>query len=314
MSALTGSSTKIGEVGEDLVREKVSTMNLGSYEVDNKNPNPGYADGTWRYEYADGKIPTITCICEVKNEECLSQRDFEKFCKVDLSAARLLGKNWGVFISLRCRISGKPSVSIDRKHGIPVLWISRSSTDTLSAEKMVEIAFHTIVNVWPLMQAEESGGDTVDGLLWRLSTHMENQREEIERLLKMSNDVERTGQQLVRKAVVMRSGCEGLLKGMQVLCQEDGRICCRDSTEVYNFWEEHGKQLKESIRSYHTSHGRHAQCIKDLRLDEELEKVVASIPHAFKTALDSIKSDIQKEASHKRMMKRKQSHPDSREE
>lgn len=308
VSSLTGSSSSIGDTGEGFVRRRMSTLNLGVFEDESSNPNAGYADGTWKYEYpSESGIPTIHCICEIKNEEELQSKDFDKFCKIDVPAAQLLGKNWGMFISLRRRICGKPSVSVDMKLGIPVMWISRDASDSLSAEKMIELAFHTVVDIWPIMQKTSLSTKDSDGVLRKVCEHLETQREEIERLNKMCNDLERCGQQIVKKSNGMRSIQESLLKGIMNLRCSDVRLVSSDSNDVYNFWETDGALLKKAISDYHTSHGRHVANLRDLKLGDDLVSLVEGIPHAFKTALDSVKSEIQKEASLKRAQKRKTS-------
>jgi hypothetical protein len=307
MSALTGSSQRTGETGESLVRRRMSTLNLGTYTNESKNPSPGYADGTWTYHYTDGSsIPSIHCICEVKNEEELSQKDFDKFCKVDVPAAQLLGKNWGIFISLRRRIAGKASISIERKLGIPVMWISRDESDSMGAEKMVELAFHTVVDLWPIMQETERSFGSTEYALRQVSEHLTLQREDIEKLNKQAVELEKCGQQIVKRACTMRSQHDTMLKGIFTLRNQDPRLYSVDSQEVYNFWESEGVTLKESLREYHAKHGRHAHGLKDLHLVDEVSVMCEAIPQSFKTALDIVKAEIQKDATVRRVQKRKQ--------
>jgi hypothetical protein len=304
MSALTGNSAKIGDLGETFVRRRISTLNLGTFEVENKNPNPGHADGTWKYEFS-GNTPPIFCMCEVKNEEELSQRDFDKFCKNDIPAARVLGKNWAMFLSLRCRISGKPSISIDTKHGMPVIWVSRDMEDTLSAEKMIDLAFHTVAEVWPIMYQNGQQTEGSDALITLISTHLEQHREELDKMNRNAIEMEKMGQSITKKAVAMRANYDTLIKGIRTLVNEDPRLCNMDSSSLYEFWENEGLALKKGLEQYHIQHARHAKALADLNFSEEIVKVIESVPNSFKNALESVKTKIQKEATVKRSLKRK---------
>ena len=304
MSSLTGNSHRLGDTGENFVKRRMSTLNLGVYEDESSNPNAGYADGTWRFDYVEERcIPPIICLCEIKNEEEISNKDIDKFCKIDVPAAQNLGKNWGVFISLRRRLAGRPSISIDKRLGIPIMCISRDCTDSISAEKVIEMAFHTIVELWPMMQKDKHG-EGVDSVLSRVSEHLDIQREEIEKMNKQVLDMERCGNQILKRANTMKSIQEGLMKGILHLRNADVRLCVTNFEERYEFWENEGLELKKAVRSHHDRFSRHPSSIKDLKLDEDLEKVIEKIPQAFRMAVDSVKSDIQKEASLKRSRKR----------
>lgn len=304
MSALTGSSARIGDLGETFVRRRISTLNLGTFEVENKNPNPGHADGTWKYEYV-GSTPAILCMCEIKNEEELSQRDFDKFCKNDIPAARVLGKNWAMFLSLRCRISGKPSISIDTKHGMPVIWVSRDMEDTLSAEKMIDLAFHAVSEVWPIMYHTGQQTESSDTLVTLVSTHLEQHREELDKINRSAIEMEKMGQSITKKAVAMRSNYDTLIRGIRTLVNEDPRLSNIDSSSLYEFWENEGLALKKGLEQYHIRHARHAKVLSDLDLTDDVVKIIDTVPNAFKNALESVKTKIQKEATLKRNLKRK---------
>jgi hypothetical protein len=188
------------------------------------------------------------------------------------------------------------------------MWISRDETDSMAPEKMVELAFQTITDVWPIMQqASRASTYEVDSVLRSVSEHLDVQREEMEKLNKQATEMEKCGQQIVKRACTMRSLQEGILKNMLALRHKDTRLFQTDTQGVYDFWENEGKTLKQSMRTYHTNHSRHAQAIKDLQMDADTVVICEKMPHAFKSALDEVKSEIQKEATLRRVQKRKAS-------
>jgi hypothetical protein len=302
--SLTGTSASIGAFGEGFVKHKMTSMNLGFYEDDSQNKNAGFADGTWKYSYETSSTPPISCLVEVKNKKKLEKGpDFDKFEKTDVPAAHNGGRiNMAMFISLIERISGRNWISLETKLGVPTLWISRNSEDSISAETLVEIAFRTMAQIWPTI-SQQSNKD-VEITLGEVSMHIETQLRELETLMKSIADIEKTGSALIKKATAMKKMADTMEGNLHQLRMSDSRLTINSNHQTHDFWNNEGESLLQALRDYNTDKKRHATKIEDLKLNNSIVEKTLTVPNAFKDALEKVKVEIQRTAGVKRQQAR----------
>lgn len=300
--SLTGTSANIGSVGEEFVKHKMTSMNLGTYDDDSTNKNSGFADGTWKYTYTSKKVPQICCLVEVKNKKKLEkERDFDKFEKIDVPTAHNAGRiNMAMFISLIERISGKDWISFETKLGVPTLWISRNAEDCLSADTLIDVAFRTMVQIWPTI-SQQSHTD-VESTLNKVAIHIETQLREIEMLSKQISEIEKTGHALVKKATNMKKISENLENNLMNIRMSDNRLSVHNTnSDSYDFWSQEGETLLQALRAFHTNKKRHASRLEDLKdLDTNVVQKILSVPNCFKDAIEKVKNESQQAAGLKR--------------
>ena len=147
--SLCGNSAKKGDVGEEFVQRVHSELQLGVLARTGRLKCAGYADHAWEWE-PPAPQRRVSGIVEVKFSQSSANatRDVHKF-KEDVREAAASGRaNVALYVSLVDRIHGKPKISMEILHGIPVLWAGRNVADDLSAAALVEMAFSTVAGVW----------------------------------------------------------------------------------------------------------------------------------------------------------------------
>lgn len=151
-NSLVGNSSRKGDVGESFVKTIFGELQLGTLTHVGKVKCTGFADYLW--EFVGGNAPPLRVIVEIKfSMSGNSTRDVAKFHDDVREAAHTGRATAGLYLSLVDRVEGKPKLSIETVHGVPVLWAGRNVDDDLSARSLVEMAFTTLAHVWPQMCA-----------------------------------------------------------------------------------------------------------------------------------------------------------------
>lgn len=183
VSSLSGSSTAKGKVGERLVETTFAKMQLGSWQDDSSMQAEGFADALWEYTPA-GCGAKMEAIVEVKNVATLnSVKDIKKWLN-DLRAAVGCGRaNAGMFFSLSSRYPGTRPLHLCTLYGVPVCIASRAADDPTPASAMVELAFHAMAELWPLVCKQGSQAD-VESTVLAVADQLDKQLLDIESMSK----------------------------------------------------------------------------------------------------------------------------------
>lgn len=151
-NSLVGNSSRKGDIGETFVKTVFGELQLGTLTHVGKVKCAGFADYLW--EYTEGVTHPLRVIVEVKfSMTGNSNRDVIKFHDDVREAAHTGRATAGLYLSLVDRVEGRPKISIEMAHGVPVLWAGRNVDDDLSARSLVEMAFTTLAHVWPQLCA-----------------------------------------------------------------------------------------------------------------------------------------------------------------
>jgi hypothetical protein len=192
MISLRGSSSARGEVGETTVDIVFSSLNLGILEDTSASQGPGNCDRHWMNKY--NEISTLSCAVEVKNTQVVKQKaDIEKFNTRVQEAVQVGRINAAMFISLQARVPGRDRFELRIEQGIPVLWISRDKGDSDSAASLVEYAFRSMANCWPML-CRDVHRDTEETVLQAVAEHFSTELANLEvlsrQILKLKKDSE----------------------------------------------------------------------------------------------------------------------------
>ena len=294
--SLTGTTTAVGRMGERFVDSIHSKMELGMYIDDSHNRQVGYADGTWEYDTEAGKI---VCLCEVKygfpdqtETQLHGIKDIEKF-QHDVRAAVDQGRvNAAIMFSLEKRISGKPHLAIEVKLGVPTIWASRDADDVLPASLLVQLAFRTMVQIWPCL-LHTQGGESLT-LLPAMAANINQQLEVYARMDKQINGYVDQANRMIRSANDMRKQLNLLIGAAHSLKLQHPALVTDDMMRSADFWEtDDATTLMRALREYRTEKGRHAQHVDQLGLTEGVVDRVRASPDIFVKAIHRIKAEIQ---------------------
>jgi hypothetical protein len=197
LSCLSGSHAR-GRIGEHMVESTFSRLQMGTWQDDSSNPAEGFADALWEFCSTTG-APKLSALIEVKNVAALhSQKDIAKFHNDMASAIASNRANAGMFFSLSARFPGTRPLHICIMHGVPVCVASRSADDPMPATSLIELAFHAMAEVWPMICRQRGSG--VEGTILAAAEHYDRQLQDMDKLSKRIISISRLSVSLAREA------------------------------------------------------------------------------------------------------------------
>lgn len=292
-----GTPKEIGDIGETMVEDFHRTLELGTLTNVSRCRAAGYADHTWSYNGAQTLV-------EEKNKKDLEvEKDYGKF-RNDVRVAGASGRiNMAMFLSLRCRVHGKPNFSMELISGIPTLWASRDPTEDVSAELMVKTAFRVMAEVWPLIRNDVGDVDGGDGAttLRRVAQFLNSATTSHEATQRIIRGLEATGQKLLRQITSLKKQNDSLITDIQDLKMCDARLDWEDAEGVQDehmedvspeLWESsHGRQLEEALDAYRNAHqGRYPKTMQQLDLDAETTQELSRLRNVLQEATARLKA------------------------
>lgn len=246
MTSLCGHSQKKGEIGETFVKQVHDGLNLGVLTNTSHIKQSGMADSTWNHAHPNSE--PLCAMVEVKFATTGdSTRDIDKFMKdLDVSV-RAKEKNAALYISLIGPIAGKSRIALEMIHGVPVMWASRLANDeNLSAWTLVEMAFVQFAAIWPIVSANNSGAGTADQFLRHVSSLLQVQLDEYDRLEPRISFLERTSETMRREAAMLRKTRDALVTHTTNFQSRNSLTIITPSTADVN-----EDDVLQAIRSYH---------------------------------------------------------------
>ena len=237
----------------------------------------------------------MKCLVEVKRVASLhTQKDVAKFWSnvdTNMRASRI---NAAIFLSLSARIDDTRPLDVKMYNGIPVLQASRSAEDFLPAAQLIEMSFYTFASLWPAIA--RSRGDDTGGLLDAVARHFEAQVEELTKLSKKIDNVERMAITLQREAVGMKKIRDTLCTGVDQVRLQYPQLTLSEeahsAVEQGDAWTSaNGKALLAAIAAYKTAKkGRYPKGLHDLEVAEEVLTFASGLPNCFEKAVALVKS------------------------
>jgi hypothetical protein len=212
VGALTKTATAVGQLGENVVFDVHSGLNLGVLEDRRKdNRTPGNEDYLWVWR-------ALRTNLEVKNVNRLhSVHDMEKHVAKMSEAASSGGANSGLFISLKARIPGKPLLSVDYVAGLPVLYVGAAGDPGA-----VELAFYAAAQLLPTLVSGGAGsakaivpaGSASAAELDAMRVHLLSSCEALRSLQRRIEDLDRVGRTVGSTAEGLRKVKAGLFDAL----------------------------------------------------------------------------------------------------
>ena len=170
----------------------------------------------WTWQSTSPSCPQLNCIVEVKNAKTLhSQKGIEKFHHNLLAAVQSGRANAGLFVSLIARYGGVPPLHLTVTHGVPVCYVSRSESDVLPAQCMVELGFRALASAWPLICRQR--GEGVQLTVQAAAEQFEEQLKRCEGLSKHIKDIESMAEKLRRNAQALGKLRDSMVKGVEAV-------------------------------------------------------------------------------------------------
>ena len=290
--SLYGNSSKKGEVGEEFVRQVHSEMELGTLKRTGRVQCTGYADFTWTHE-------NIRAIVEVKmSNYANATRDTCKF-REDVRVAVTTGSaNAAMYISLVERVEGISKMYLEIMHGIPVLWVSRSVSDDLSARSLVELAFMSFVNVWSRVTSQEH--TDVQITLNAIAAHLQDKLADYERMEPHFRALDKTADHIRVQTCQLRSLRDKIVSATYQFRSKH----CADASAFIDM--EGNARLMEKLKCYYEEIKRFPKHPSDVGVDDRV---------AFEAAVQQMKSEhCRMGAKKRRATKRNEHAPEFEEE
>lgn len=293
VSNLSGSTARVGQIGENFVSQIFSNMELGTL-TDTRNET-GMGDYFWEWHGNGGGA--IKCLVEVKNVTSIhSQKDRAKWW-ADVNSNIKSGRiNAAMLISLRCRVENTKGIDI-RLHGgaIPIMHASRAAEDALPAAQLVEIAFNTFASTWPAIVSAR--GDDAEGVLENAAIQLENQMDNIESMCKRIDAMEKHAIKIQRETVAMKKIKESMVKSIENLRLQNPQLTLLQDHQQESPSEDwdsaEGKALVAAIESFRVAKkGRYPKSINDLDLPQNVQQFAAALPNSFEKGVTIAKGNI----------------------
>ena len=286
LGALTGNSARKGDVGETYVKSVLSELHLGTLTHTGKVRASGFADFAWEYAPPTG-APRVRGIVEVKfSLSGTRERDVLKFHEDVREAAHTGRANLALYLSLVDRVEGRPKLSIEMLHGIPVMWVGRNADDDLSARSLVEMAFSTFAHVWPQLARPQ---DDAASTLRELCAYVHDSVAAYEKMDAQLKAIEKANETIRANAAQLRLGRDRLLSGAY---QFRAKHAVAPSPEAATFRAE----VAERTRDFYARKKRYPVRVEDLDFpaSEEAACVLQQVVEALKT--DRYKQGARKRA------------------
>lgn len=296
LGSLCGSSQRRGELGEALVKQIHDTLNLGVLQGNSHTRSPGVADFTWSYT-PPGDVRAVSALVENKfSHSGDSTCDVDKFMR-DVDVAVRAGRvNAALYLSLIRRVAGRPKLSVDMVHGVPVMWASRDASDDMSAASLVEVAFSAFAATWPMLCGRDD--DSANVALQKVSALLNAQVDEYARLEPRITFLEKTSNQMRSEAVLLRKSRDTLVRQITNFQISNPSVCVADLQEEVEGLED---SVLTAVRTYHQRkrgyYPKHADDLKAFLPAEEL-RALFQRPEIFQSCERRVRAE--KQASKKK--------------
>lgn len=285
LGALTGNSARKGDVGETYVKSVLSELQLGTLAHTGKVRAPGFADFAWEYAPPTG-APRVRGIVEVKfSLTGNATRDVAKFHEDVREAAHTGRANLALYLSLVDRVEGRPKLSLEMLHGIPVMWVGRNADDDLSARSLVEMAFTTFAHVWPQLARPQ---DDAAATLRELCAYVHESVAAYERMDAQLKAIEKANETIRANAAQLRLGRDRLLAGAY---QFRAKHAVAPPPDAATFRAE----VAERTRDFYARKRRYPTRAEDLALDASEETTCV-----LQQVVEALKADRYKQGARKR--------------
>tara|TARA_B110001452_G_C15213254_1_gene420791 strand:- start:111 stop:1742 length:1632 start_codon:yes stop_codon:yes gene_type:complete len=300
---------ELGIIGESMLEDCHRTLEMGTMVNVSKCREKGYADHTWMHNGAEVLI-------EEKYKKDLKNSDVEKFSE-DVRVASVNGRiDMAIFISLRCRVTGKPIFSLEMMSGIPVLWASRDPTDPIPAEAMITTAFKIMAGLWPFLRitSKRIQVDSGNDMLHKVAAFLSAQMETHDQAQKVIRDMEGTCQKMMRNITILKKQNEKLITEVYDVRMCDARLegASEDTLDHQvdiseELWSTpQGKELERGVADFHAHKGRYPKTIEQITtIDMSTLRILRTVRGALEEAVARRK----REASRARPAKRKATTP-----
>lgn len=296
--SLCGNSAKKGDLGEDYIKMVHSELQLGTLKKTGRIRCAGYADATW--EHAPAKGPPMNGIVESKfSLQGNSNRDVHKFLEDVREASQTGRANLALYISLVDRVEGKPKISIEVVHGIPVMWAGRNVDDDISARSLIEMAFTTFAHVWAQIAMRDE--TDVDDVMKEVHAFVNQQIVECERMEAQLKIIEKATESIRTSTFHVRTSRDRMLGAAhQFRAKHD------DVTGPVDNTIEH--LVSEAVQNYYQDKKRYPKLVSDLSLNLAHGVSPETVALAFDNAVR-----VAKTASYKNAARKRKSDEDARE-
>ena len=265
------STTRTGEIGEDLVYDIFAGLNMGYLQDQRHSKDVGCEDYLWIHQ-------DLVCSVEVKLAERLhSQHDMQKHVTRIQEASRSSKANCALFLSLKCPIPNTKEIDIKIINGIPVVYISGGGNKELTPHAVARLGFEIVNSTWSYLKtnmSEEINDVMASQMIDHVSEHFEKQLrklvdidKEVQGLTKQANLILRSAERLNK----MKTDMVNNITSMQISYPElDGTSS--DSVDS----REECAQAIELILNYNEMHKRYPKSLRDLPTKDvdELPKTI----------------------------------------
>jgi hypothetical protein len=228
LCSLKGSSI-LGIIGENLVYEIHSRLEMGTLVDTRHSSETGTEDYTWNH--CPAFSGELRCSYEVKNSQKLhSIHDIKKHEDRIYEAVAAGRINAAIFMSLRCRIPNRKSIELDTLCGIPVLYISRESNESeVSASALIELSFRMMSQLWPFMWKSKSRGATdFAEALRSISGLLSHHKDQLQSLTKQIDELTKTGNGILKASERLRKVRDGMIAGIKHVEDAHSEALCAD--------------------------------------------------------------------------------------
>jgi len=267
----TRSTTRTGEMGENLVYDVFAGLNIGYLQDQRHSRDVGCEDYLWTHQ-------DLVCSVEVKFAERLhSQHDMQKHVTRIQEASRSSKANCALFLSLKCPIPNTKEIDIKIINGIPVVYISGGGNKELTPHAVARLGFEIMNSTWSYLKTnmpDEIHDVVANQIIVHVSEHFEKQLrklmdidKEVQLLTKQANLILRSADKLTKLKTDMMNN----ITSIQISYPElDGT-----SNDTDDSREEYAQAI-ELILNYNETHKRYHKTLRDLPAKDadELPKTI----------------------------------------
>ena len=263
----TRSTTRTGEIGENLVYDIFAGLNMGYLQDQRHSKDLGCEDYLWIHQ-------DLVCSVEVKFADRLhSQHDMQKHVTRIQEASRSSKANCALFLSLKCPIPNTKEIDIKIINGIPVVYISGGGNKELTPHTVARLGFVIMNSTWSYLKtnmSDEIHDVMANQMIVDVSEHFEKQLrklvdidKEVHVLTKQANLILRSAEKLNK----MKTDMMNNITSIQISYPElDGTSNDGGGHGGHGSGLESDKcaQVIELILNYNETHKRYPKSLRDL--------------------------------------------------
>lgn len=257
-NSLVGNSSRKGEVGETFVKAVFGELQLGTLTHVGKIRCAGFADYQWEHNTTQGSnAPPLRAIVEIKfSLTGNSNRDVAKFHEDVREAAHTGRATAAIFLSLVDRVEGRPKISIELVHGVPVLWAGRNVDDDISARSLTEMAFTILAHVWPQLCAAPDE----DVALREASAYVAQTIVAFEKMDTHLKAIEKANETIRTNTAQVRTARDRVLSTAYQFRARHDPLPAADHTAIR-------AEIADKMREYYTKNKRYPRSLQDIHMD-----------------------------------------------